>query len=60
MMREYLIEQYGALILRWDEPEDDTVIFEVLHEGALIRANSAALILSAVQDRTHQALRIAA
>lgn len=58
-MRSFLEAQYGARVLRWDEPEDDRTVFEALHEGALIRADSLALLLSALQARTKAPLVLA-
>lgn len=58
-MREFLETHYNVRVIRWDEPTDFGVEFEVIHNGRVIRADSAALILAAVQDRTHRPLHLA-
>jgi len=54
-MHEFIEAQYDAEVIRWDEPTGDgDSVFEVMHRGRLIRADSLALILSALQDRTRR------
>lgn len=58
-MREFIETQYGVSVLRWAEPTEDGELYEVVHEGRVVRADSLALLLSAVQDHSHQPLRLA-
>jgi hypothetical protein len=58
-MREFIEDQYGVQVLRWDEPTEDGTVFEVIHQGRVIRADTLALILSAVQEVAVKPLRLA-
>lgn len=52
-MREFLEDQYGVVIRQWATPTDDGEgeLYEVVHQGRVIRADSLALLLSEVQAR---------
>jgi len=51
-MREFIESHFGAVILRWAEPDEDGhgELYEALHLGQLIRADSPLLLLRAVTD----------
>lgn len=57
-MRTIIEQTYGVCVLRWDEYDEDlgVCIFEGYVAGALVRAESLALFLSAIQERTGLAL----
>ena len=61
-MRAYLEAQYNANIVRWNEPTDDgeAVEFAAYCGGRLIVAESLALLLSALQERTQTPLLLLA
>ncbi len=59
-MLDFITRQYAAEVLRWAEPTEDGELYEVLAFGRVIRADSLALLLSALQDFTRQPLRLAA
>lgn len=48
-MREFLEDQYGVEVRQWATPTEDGELYEVVHQGRVIRADSLALLLSAVQ-----------
>lgn len=58
-MREFIEDACNVEILRWAEPVEDGEMYEVIHEGRVIRADSVALVLAAVQERSRQPLRLA-
>lgn len=49
-MREFIETHYGATVLRWAEPTEDGELYEVVYRGRMIRADSGALVLSALQE----------
>jgi hypothetical protein len=60
-MKDFIEHQYRARILQWDEPtEDGDVVFAAYVDGKLVRANSLALFLSALQEGFHTPLLLAA
>jgi len=58
-MREFIEDQYGVEVIRWAEPTEDGELYEVIHRGRVIRADTLALVLSAVQERSRQPLYLA-
>jgi len=58
-MREFLEAQYAVTVLRWDEPTEDGTVFEALHGGRLLRADSLALFISEIQTRARAPLVLA-
>lgn len=58
-MREFIEDQYGVEVIRWAEPTEDGELYEVIHDGRVIRADTLALVLAAVQERSRQPLRLA-
>lgn len=61
-MKDFIETQYAARVIQWNEPTDDGegVIFSALYAGRFIQADSLALLLSALQDESHQPLMLAA
>lgn len=58
-MREFIEDQYGVEVIRWGEPTEDGELYEVIHRGRVIRADTLALVLSAVQEVAVKPLRLA-
>lgn len=61
-MKTFIESQYRVEFIEWATPTDDGegVRFVALVAGRLIVAESLALMLSALQERTHTPLRLAA
>ena len=47
-MQEFLTDTYGVEVRQWATPTDDGELYEVVYLGRVIRADTAALILSEV------------
>lgn len=50
-MREFLEDQYGVEVRQWAVPTEDGELYEVVHQGRVIRADSLTLLFSEVQAR---------
>ncbi len=61
-MRDLLEAQFSCSIRAWNEPVDDmgSVLFSALIDGELVLADSLALLISALQERAHYPLLLAA
>lgn len=57
-MRDLLETQFHCTILSWAEPTDDGHLFSAIIDGVMVQAESVALLVSALQDRTHQPIRL--
>lgn len=61
-MRDHIQHTYNCRFIRFGEydPETGADVFECIHFGEYIIADSLALMLSELQSRTHRALKLAA
>ena len=59
-MRDLLEHQFDCTILQWAEESDHGQIFSAVQDGVLLVAESLALLISALQDRTHQPVMLMA
>lgn len=58
-MQEFLTDTFGVEVIRWAEPTEDGELYEVIHRGRVIRADSLALVLAAVREGVPQRPRLA-
>lgn len=60
-VRELLETQFNCRIVQWGEGTDeDMELFSAIQHGRWVRADSLALLISALQDATHRPVVLAA
>lgn len=52
-MKELIEEQFNCQVVQWNEESDHGPLFSAILDGVWIQAESVALLISALQDRTH-------
>jgi len=60
-MREWIEKEWGVQVVTWAQPVDETsVLYEVIVEGELVRADSVPLLIAALAERRKPFLRLVA